>query len=262
LDKEQLSTNNEESYSKEEYFLEKMRARVHEYHKADRKDSAGITGESHSIDFLEKEQLSLFESESLIGEFKPSYQIIGQLFNTYWLVSFNESLYIIDQHAAHEKVLYEKVLEDIKTREHTSQQITPPLVLNLTMLESNLLKEHMDSFTRIGFEIEEFGGESYTVRAVPANLFSIAEKELFIELLDTLSTDITGKMTTEKIDNKIATLACKGAVKGKQQLSSREVDKLIEDLLTLENPYFCPHGRPTIVSFTKKELEKKFKRIV
>ena len=283
----------------EEYFLEKMKARVLEYHGVDKEqpsastqehiddsnldstqehikgestnkiessssieDQTTIFDEDHSKDLLAKEQLNLFESELLKSKIKPSYHIIGQVFNTYWLVSFEDSLYIIDQHAAHEKVLYEKVLEDIKTREHTSQQITPPLVLNLTMLEANLLKDHMDSFTRIGFEIEEFGGDSYTVRAVPANLFSIAQKELFIELLDTLSTDITGKMTTDKIDHKIATLACKGAVKGRQQLSKEEIDQLLEDLLTLDNPYFCPHGRPTIVAFTKKELEKKFKRIV
>ena len=244
----------------EEYFLEKMRARVLEYHGVDKKSNPNLTQDSN-LDSIQ-EQFNLFESELLKGKLKPTYYIIGQVFNTYWLVSFDDSLYIIDQHAAHEKVLYEKVLEDIKTREHTSQQITPPLVLNLTMLESSLLKEYMDSFTRIGFEIEEFGGDSYTVRAVPANLFSIAQRELFIELLDTLSTDITGRMTTEKIDNKIASLACKGAVKGRQQLSKEEVDKLIEDLLTLDNPYFCPHGRPTIVAFTKKELEKKFKRIV
>ena len=267
IQEEKAGYGTESPNKAEEYFLEKMRSRVLEYHGVDHvnhlDNTEHLTPTSvHSQDLVAKEQLNLFESESLKDKIKPSYQIIGQVFNTYWLVSFNDSLYIIDQHAAHERVLYEKVLEDINKREHTSQQIAPPLVLNLTMLESSLLKEHLDSFIRIGFEIEDFGGDSYTVRAVPANLFSIADRELFIELLDTLSTDITGKMTTDKIDNKIATLACKGAVKGRQQLNSEEINQLIEDLLTLENPYFCPHGRPTIIAFSKKELERKFKRII
>lgn len=208
------------------------------------------------------EQISLFEEKLLKGDSKPIYQLIGQVFDTYWLVTFGERLYIIDQHAAHEKVLYEQTLNTLKTRQNTSQQISPPVILNLSMLEADILKRNMDSFTKIGFELEPFGGDEYALRAVPGNLFSIAQKELFTEMLDSLSSGLSSRIAANIIDEKIALLACKAAVKGNQRLSTQEVDKLIEELLTLENPYYCPHGRPTIIAFSKRDLEKKFKRIV
>lgn len=207
-------------------------------------------------------QMDLFEENFLKREVKAEYKLIGQVFDTYWLVEFRDSLYIIDQHAAHERVLYERTLKGMKNREFTSQYLSPPIILNLSMKEAQLLNENMDRFARIGFEIEPFGGEEYAVRAVPDNLFSIAKKDLLMEMIDDLSDGISTTMTPELIDEKVASMSCKAAVKGNNRLSAQEVDALIGELLTLDNPYHCPHGRPTIIAMTRRELEKKFKRIV
>lgn len=209
----------------------------------------------------EPRQLDFFEEKLLEPKNRLKHKLIGQLFETYWLVEFNEQLYIIDQHAAHEKVLYEKTMKSLKTREFTSQMIHPPIILTLGSTEEVLLKKHMEYFTGIGFEIEHFGGKEYAVRAVPDNLFSIAKKELLMEMIDGLSDDIfTGN--PDSIYEKVASMSCKAAVKGNNALSFVEADHLIDELLELENPYACPHGRPTIISMSKYELEKKFKRIV
>lgn len=208
------------------------------------------------------QQLNLFEEKLLKREVRAEYRLIGQVFDTYWLVQFQENLYIIDQHAAHERVLYERTLREMKNREFTSQYLSPPIILTLSMQEAELLKTHMERFERIGFEIEPFGGEEYAIRAVPANLFSIAKKELFMEMLDNLADGLSTNMTPDLIDEKVASMSCKAAVKGNNRLSAQEVDTLIGELLELDNPYHCPHGRPTIIAMSKKELEKKFKRIV
>lgn len=208
------------------------------------------------------EQLNLFEEHLLKREKKAEYKLIGQVFETYWLVEFENSLYIIDQHAAHERVLYERTLKEMKNREFTAQYLSPPIILSLSMQEAQVLNENMDRFTRIGFEIEPFGGEEYAVRAIPDNLFGIAKKELLLEMLDDLADGISTSMTPELIDEKVASMSCKAAVKGNNRLSAQEADALIGELLLLENPYHCPHGRPTIIVMTQRELEKKFKRIV
>lgn len=208
------------------------------------------------------QQLNFFEEKLLEPQAKAEHKIIGQVFDTYWLVEFHDNLYIIDQHAAHERVLYEQTLKGMKTREFTSQLISPPIVLNLSMQEAELLRLYMDQFTRIGFEIEEFGQDSYSVRAVPDNLFSIAKKELLMEMIDSLSDEINRNAPSNLIDEKIASMSCKAAVKGNMRLSAAEVDTLITELLSLDNPYHCPHGRPTIIAMSRRELEKKFKRIV
>lgn len=208
------------------------------------------------------EQLNLFEEHLLKREKKAEYKLIGQVFETYWLVEFENSLYIIDQHAAHERVLYERTLKEMKNREFTAQYLSPPIILSLSMQEAQVLNENMDRFTRIGFEIEPFGGEEYAVRAIPDNLFGIAKKELLSEMLDDLADGISTSMTPELIDEKVASMSCKAAVKGNNRLSAQEADALIGELLLLENPYHCPHGRPTIIAMTQRELEKKFKRIV
>ena len=208
------------------------------------------------------EQMDLFEDRFLDKERKADYTLIGQIFDTYWLVQFENSLYIIDQHAAHERVLYERTLREMKNREFTSQMISPPIILNLTMQEAELLRQYMDRFTRIGFEFEEFGQDSFAVRSVPDNLFSIAKKDLLLEMIDHLSDELNRNQPSDLIDEKIASMSCKAAVKGNMSLSAAEVDTLIGELLLLDNPYHCPHGRPTIISLTKRELEKKFKRIV
>lgn len=206
------------------------------------------------------EQLNLFETRLLDPAHKADIRIIGQLFETYWLVQFEDKFYMIDQHAAHEKVLYERTVKTLTHKEMTSQMVSPPLILTLNMQEEARLLEYRDYFTELGFEIEPFGGKEYAVSAVPANLFGLAEKDLFLELLDSLEY-VSGK-DTDMVREKIASMSCKAAVKGNQRLSAAEARALIEELLTLENPYNCPHGRPTIISMSKQEIEKKFKRIV
>ena len=269
----------------EDYFIRKMRERVMSYHNrnssAEVKDQKKIfrpeeqkkriqtsvreatTYKINETPVVQKpEQLNLFEEKLLKREVRAEYRLIGQVFDTYWLVQFQDNLYIIDQHAAHERVLYERTLKEMKNREFTSQYLSPPIILTLSMQEAELFKTHKERFERIGFEIEPFGGEEYAIRAVPANLFSIAKKELFMEMLDNLADGLSTNMTPDIIDEKVASMSCKAAVKGNNRLSAQEVDALIGELLELENPYHCPHGRPTIIAMSKKELEKKFKRIV
>lgn len=283
-----------------DYFMEKMKERVASYHnqasQAEVKDVSGVHRADAQVNRIREtvnygksletkpvttqvapkskldmskvetsvvtEQLNLFEEKLLTKEAIQEHKIIGQLFDTYWLVEFHEQLYIIDQHAAHERVLYEKTLKGMKTREFTSQYLSPPIILNLTMQEEEVLNTHIDNFANIGFEIETFGGSSYAVRAVPDNLFSIAKKDLLIEMLDSLVEGINSSVAPDLIAEKVASMSCKAAVKGNSRLSRAEVEVLIGELLKLDNPYHCPHGRPTIISMTKRELEKKFKRIV
>lgn len=262
--------------TKLDYFMKKMQERVTSYHnrqsQAEVKELQKVHRETEQIDRIretvtynkpqKEEQLNLFDEKLLAKESIAEHKIIGQVFDTYWLVEFNEELYIIDQHAAHERVLYEKTLHGMKDREFTSQYLSPPLVLQLSMQEEQILKEHLPVFANIGFEIEAFGGDSYAVRAVPDNLFGIAKKELFIEMLDGLVDGINPSIAPDLIAEKIASMSCKAAVKGNSRLSAAEVEVLIRELLKLDNPYHCPHGRPTIIAMTKRELEKKFKRIV
>ena len=276
-----------------DYFMKKMQERVTSYHnqqsQAEVKDIYAVHRETQQVDRIREaanyrkvqenklkpdvskteetvqekpEQLNLFEEKLLSKESVVEHKIIGQLFDTYWLVEFHDQLYIIDQHAAHERVLYEKTLQGMKTREFTSQYLSPPIILNLSMQEEEILKEHMDTFANIGFEIEAFGGDSYAVRAIPENLFGIAKKELLIEMLDSLAEGISSSIAPDMIAEKVASMSCKAAVKGNSRLSYKEVEELIKELLKLDNPYHCPHGRPTIIAMTKQELEKKFKRIV
>lgn len=207
------------------------------------------------------EQLDFFQEKLLEPKSRLHHKLIGQLFDTYWLVEFHEQLYIIDQHAAHEKVLFEKTVNSLKSREYTSQMVNPPIILTFSRQEELLFKKHQDYFAGMGFEIEHFGGKEYAVRAVPGNLFSIAKKELLMEMIDGLSED-TSSHNPDLIFEKIASMSCKAAVKGNNRLSPQEANELIDQLLDLENPYACPHGRPTIISMSKYELEKKFKRII
>lgn len=206
-------------------------------------------------------QMDLFEEKLLSKEHIKEHRIIGQLFETYWLVEFHEKLYIIDQHAAHEKVLFERTMKSLKDKEYTAQQISPPLIVSLSIKEQELLNKYMKNFETIGFEIESFGGDEFSIRAVPGNLFGLAERDVFLEMLDSLDKD-TGRVSEDLINEKIASMSCKAAVKGNHRLSEKEAEALIDELLTLDNPYNCPHGRPTIIAMSKYELEKKFKRIV
>lgn len=207
------------------------------------------------------EQLDLFDNRLLSKEARIHHRIIGQLFDTYWLVEYDNKFYIIDQHAAHEKVLYERFLKEFAKKEILSQMISPPSLISLNLQESNLLKANLEIFREFGFEISEFGGKEYSIHAVPANIYGVSVQELFIQILDSLEQEHVSK-TPDILAERIATAACKAAVKGNNRLSVKEADALIDELLNLENPYNCPHGRPTIISMTKYELEKKFKRIV
>lgn len=197
----------------------------------------------------------------LTREHVREHRLIGQVFDTYWIVQFRSSLYIIDQHAAHEKVMFERLMKRFRDREVTSQQISPPIIVSLSMAEEDQLKGHMDLFTQMGFEISSFGDRDYAISAVPQDLFGLTEKDFFLEMLDSMSSD-TGKTTVEDITARVATMACKAAVKGNTALSFQEANALIDELLSLSDPYNCPHGRPTIISMTRQELEKKFRRIV
>ncbi len=223
---------------------------------ADAAASPGVLREESDYAANEGAARKLLELSS-----RKDHKIIGQLFETYWLVEFDDRLYIIDQHAAHEKVLYERTLARMDERERASQAIYPPILLTLDMQEETLLKKYMSYFEKLGFEIEHFGGKEYAVNAVPANLFGIDGEALVIEVLDGLSA-FHGKETPQIVLEKIASMSCKAAVKGNQALSRPEAEALIGELLTLENPYHCPHGRPTIISMSKHEIEKKFKRVL
>lgn len=192
---------------------------------------------------------------------KPKHKIIGQVFDTYWIVEYNDKMYIIDQHAAHEKVMFESLMKKLENKEISSQMINPPIILSLSMSESQLLEKYLENFKNIGFQIESFGGQDYAVRAVPSDLYTLDSEDVLMGIVDNLSNE-TGKMVPDIINEKIASMSCKAAVKGNSKLSYEEADKLIEQLLQLDNPYNCPHGRPTIISMSKYELEKKFKRII
>ena len=206
-------------------------------------------------------QLNLFEEKILSKDARNEYRIMGQIFDTYWLIAFQDKLLIIDQHAAHEKVKYERLVKELKEKQVSSQMLNPPLILSLTGKETQLLKDCMPHFETMGFEIEEFGSDAYAVRSMPVDLYGHNEKELFTEILDELSENPL-KGTPDVILDKLASMACKAAVKGNNSMSTEEMESLIDELLTLDNPYHCPHGRPTIISMSKYEIEKKFKRII
>lgn len=204
-----------------------------------------------------------YEQGSFLKEEEMAKQkIIGQLFDTYWLVEYNDRLFIVDQHAAHEKVIYEKLKKQFEKKEFTSQAISPPIVITLSMREAEVLERFKEQFTKLGFEIEHFGGAEYSICGVPGNLYRLNTRDVLIEMLDELTDGISERATTDVILDKIASMSCKAAVKGSQRLSLPEMEQLMKDLMKLDNPYNCPHGRPTIIAMSKYEIEKKFKRIV
>ncbi|MCC6095104.1 MAG: DNA mismatch repair endonuclease MutL [Eubacterium sp.] len=207
------------------------------------------------------EQLSLFQDERVLSaNSRKMFRIIGQVFDTYWIMEYQDSMYIIDQHAAHEKVNYERMMKNYREKKINAQMLYPAIVVNLSAKEAQLLERNLDAFEKLGFEIEAFGGNSFKINAVPDNLYSIASDRLFTEILDQLSE--IGEVSPDSIPERIASMSCKAAVKGNHLMSLKEAEALIDELLTLENPYNCPHGRPTIIRMTRYELDKKFKRIV
>lgn len=210
---------------------------------------------------IKYEQQSLFQEQLLQEEDAVRFRLIGQVFGTFWLIEYKDELLIIDQHAAHEKVLYEELMKELSENHVYSQNLLAPVVLTLTHREKEVLASYQEAFTKLGFEIEEFGGDEYAVKAVPSHFLHLASRELFYSILDELLENPQGGKT-ELITDRCASISCKAAVKGNHTLSFSEAEKLIEKMLRAEEPYHCPHGRPTTISMTKKEFEKKFKRIV
>ncbi len=208
-------------------------------------------------------QLDLFEEKVLTRENVKDYEILGQLFGTYWIIAYKDKMLLVDQHAAHEKVNYERMIKRFKSGEMLSQMVNPPVIVALTSAEEELFLNYRQYFEKLGFNIENFGGREYAMRAIPVDLFGCeSEKDMFIQILDELSHETNLDRTPDVINYKIASMACKASVKGNTKMSVLEMEALLDELLTLDNPYNCPHGRPTIISMTKYEIDKKFKRIV
>ena len=227
--------------------------------------SSGVIKASETIIVEKPMQMDLFEEKILSKDARGEYKILGQVFDTYWIVAFKDKLFFVDQHAAHEKIKYERLMKQYQEKQIVSQNLNPPVVVSLTGKEEALLKEYEEYFAELGFEIEEFGGNEYALRSVPVDLYGCEEKQLFEEVLDELVESQGGSAKGNSptvVEEKISSMSCKAAVKGNMRMSLVEMEALIDELLTLENPYNCPHGRPTIFSMSKYEIEKKFKRIV
>ncbi len=192
---------------------------------------------------------------------KKQYRIIGQLFDTYWLIEYQDELYMIDQHAAHEKVLFEKTMRSFRERSFHAQQIQPPVILQLSVQEYERFERCREAFEKLGFEAEPFGDQTIAIRAIPSDLYGLSGKEVFLALIDDLR-EISEKDTPESVLEKVASMSCKAAVKGNSRLSEREINHLLDELMELDNPFFCPHGRPVIIAMTHAEIDKKFKRIL
>ncbi len=207
-------------------------------------------------------QLEILPKERVISaNARKRYELIGPAFNTYWMFTYDGKLYFADQHAAHEKVNYERLIKKYKEREIYKQQLNPPVIVNLSGEEREVLERFKGYFDELGFEVNSFGGMDYSLNTVPLELYRKDAKTFFMEILNDLC--LRGVRETPDIINKImASVACKSAVKGGDMISREEMDKILDELLTLENPYHCPHGRPTMFSLSRTELEKKFKRIV
>lgn len=221
----------------------------------------------HQVARQTAKQLQKPSQETLFGEgilsekAEKEVLIIGQVFNTYWILQYEDGMYLVDQHAAHEKVLYERFMKQITEEKPMTQLLQPPVILTLSMQEEQAVKEHEEIWAKLGYQIEPFGGREYAVTGVPAHLPSVGEEELLKEIIDTL-VDNHARSTPETLMDKIASMSCKAAVKGNNRLPKEQMYELLKELMTLDNPYHCPHGRPTMIKMTKQELEKKFKRIV
>ncbi len=206
-------------------------------------------------------QSSMFDEKFLSEDARKKHRLIGQVFGTYWLIEYDNNLYIMDQHAAHEKVKYEELMAQLDSKEVFSQQLMPPIVITVSYAEREAILNNYDLFMKFGYDIVEFGGNEFKINAVPTNLYGLHGREMFMEFVSSLI-DNAGYMSNDVFVKKLSTMACKAAIKGNMRISFQEADALIEQLLKLENPYTCPHGRPTIISMSERELEKKFKRVL
>ena len=232
------------------------KVRLHETVRKERQDY-----EKKEADIAIEKQMDLFEEKLLTKKAVDGYRLVGQVFDTYWIAVYQDKMILIDQHAAHEKVKYERLIRRFQEGRAESQNLMPPVIVTLTGAEAALLTQYQDYFSQLGFEIDSFGGSSYALRAVPCDLYGHCSVEFLQDVLDELA---NGQRpgTPSAVAERIATMACKAAVKGNNRMSAAEMQELLEQLLTLDNPYHCPHGRPTMVVMTKQELERKFKRIV
>ena len=218
---------------------------------------------SRSVPVTNVVQQDLFEEGILSAKAQKEVKIIGQVFSTYWVLQYEDKMYMIEQHAAQEKVLNERFMKELEQKKIMTQYMNPPIILSLSMVQQQAVEENLELLESLGYQIENFGGKEYAVNGVPANLPNVGSKDLLIEIIDSMTTEISGKSRTpQMLKEKIASMSCKAAVKGNNKLPREEVEELLKELMTLENPYHCPHGRPTMISMTKSELEKKFKRIV
>ena len=231
---------------------------------AERKEhSSPIIKQTEAIVVEKPMQLNLFDEKVLTKDNVKEYEILGQIFGTYWIIAFKDKMFLVDQHAAHEKVNYERMMKRYKSGDILSQMVNPPVIVTLTAAEEELFLNYRQYFEKLGFNIENFGGHEYAMRAIPIDLFGCEnEKTMFTEILDELSHETGLDRTPDVINYKIASMACKASVKGNTRMTKEEMEALLDELLTLENPYNCPHGRPTIVSMSKYEIDKKFKRVV
>ena len=245
--------------------LEKMRqkitAQIHADTPYERKYQEYYQEKEKEQDQSREEKVTYEQTSFLSEQARAKHRIIGQVFDTYWLIEHDNKLYIIDQHAAHEKVLFERMMKQLQDKEMTTQYVSPPIIVSLTRAEQDILKRYEEVFSELGYVISSFGGNEFAIEGVPGNLFSFDVKEFFMELLASCG-ELKGNDGHDMIVEKVASMSCKAAVKGNNRLSYPEIEKLLDELLSLENPYHCPHGRPTIIAMTKYELEKKFKRIV
>lgn len=263
------ATQQEEDFFVEAVLPEDMKTSTLEAEKTDAAADSTILAVTTQETAIEAEpeitnaqQLNLFEEKLLSMQNRSRYRIIGQVFDTYWLIQFEDKLFIIDQHAAHEKVKYERLMKQFHEKNVVSQRLMPPIIVSLMGQEESILHTYEDAFSQLGFEVDAFGGNEYALRSVPADLYGCSERELFLAVLDELSQETGNRGSFRVIEEKIASMSCKAAVKGNNRLSFQEAEELIDELLTLDNPYNCPHGRPTIITMTETDLEKKFKRIV
>ena len=213
--------------------------------------------EEKDIDIL-KDNVSVFEG---IEEYqKPAYKFIGIVFKTYIIIEIGQEMYILDQHAAHERIMYEKVKENYYSESSKdSQMLLLPDVITLTHKEMDIAKENMEMFRKAGFTLEEFGENTIKLTGVPTVCIDLDTKELFLETLDEINT-VARTAKQEKEEKFIATVACKAAVKANMALDQKEVESLMDKLLSLPNPFTCPHGRPTAIKMTKYDIERKFAR--
>ena len=245
--------------------LEKMRqkitAQIHADTPYERKYQEYYQEKEKEQDQGQKEKFTYEQTTFLSEKARAKHRIIGQVFDTYWLIEHDNKLYIIDQHAAHEKVLFERMMKQLQDKEMTTQYVSPPIIVSLTRAEQDILDRYEDVFSELGYVISSFGGNEFAIEGVPGNLFSFDVKEFFMELLASCG-ELKGNDGHDMIVEKVASMSCKAAVKGNNRLSYSEIEELLDELLSLDNPYHCPHGRPTIIAMTKYELEKKFKRIV